>query len=64
MPEGVDVLTFDDAPPILLETWDEMGLDRQRRHLRRYISRVVIHRADPARRKHQPISERVEVVWR
>ena len=63
VPEGVDVLAFDEGP-VLLEEWDEMGIDRQRRHLRRYIERVVIHRADPKRRKHQPIAERVEVVWR
>jgi site-specific DNA recombinase len=64
VPEGVNVLTLDDGTALLLEGWDEMGIDRQRRHLRRYVERVVIHRADPARRKHQRIEERVEVVWR
>jgi DNA invertase Pin-like site-specific DNA recombinase len=63
VPEGVPVVYFGDQP-LLLEGWDEMGIDRQRQHLRRLIKRVVIHRADPTRRKHQPIWERIEVTWR
>jgi hypothetical protein len=52
-----------DGKPLLLEAWDEMGIDRQRQHLRRLIESITLHRADPTRRKHQPIEERVEIVW-
>ncbi len=63
VPEGIEVI-YVGGKPLLLEGWDEMGIDRQRRHLRGLISKVVIRRADPAHRKHQPIEERVEVLWR
>jgi hypothetical protein len=39
-------------------------IEQRRAHLRRYIDRAIISRADPGRRKHQPIAERVEIVWR
>jgi site-specific DNA recombinase len=62
VPEGVDVIYLD-GKPLLLEAWDEMGIDRQRQHIRRLVASVTLHCADPARRKHQPIEERVEVRW-
>ena len=31
--------------------------------MRRYLTQVTLHRADPSRRKWQPIEERIEVRW-
>jgi hypothetical protein len=62
VPEGIDVIYLD-GKPLLLEAWAEMGIDRQRQHIRRLADSVTLHRADPSRRKHQPIEERVEVRW-
>jgi site-specific DNA recombinase len=39
----------------------EVPIDVQREHIRRFVSGVVLHRADPARRRWQPIGERVEI---
>ena len=40
------------------------SIDRDREILRRSITAVTVHRADPARRKWQAIEERVEIAWR
>jgi hypothetical protein len=42
--------------------WGE-DKEADRRTLRRYVGSVTVAKADPARRKWQPISERVQVRW-
>jgi DNA invertase Pin-like site-specific DNA recombinase len=51
-----------DGRPMAYELWGE-DRDRDRRHLRRYVREVRIAKADPKRRRHQPIEERAEVRW-
>jgi DNA invertase Pin-like site-specific DNA recombinase len=60
---------LDDAPVVWLEgkpyAYDLWGddLDRDRRLLRKYVKAVRIAKADPKRRRWQPIEERVEIEW-
>jgi DNA invertase Pin-like site-specific DNA recombinase len=49
--------------PTLYEVWGDDPA-RDRRHLRRLIASVTLARADPARKRWQPIRERVEITWR
>lgn len=55
------MITHLTGQPMIYEVWDKMPIERKRSILRRSIESVVLHRADPTRRKHQPISERVEI---
>ena len=64
-----DLGISDDAPvvwidgkPHVYEVWGE-DRDADRKRLRRFISSVTLAKADPKRRRWQPISERVEVAW-
>lgn len=52
-----------DGKPMVYELWGE-NLDRDRRLLRRHIASVALAKADPKRRRHQPIEERVTIKWR
>jgi hypothetical protein len=38
-------------------------LDEKRAVVRAYVDRVTVAKADPKRRRWQPIAERVEVCW-
>jgi DNA invertase Pin-like site-specific DNA recombinase len=49
--------------PGRLVTWEEYDLEDRRRTLRRFVERVEVAKADPARRRWQPLEERVRVVW-
>jgi len=49
--------------PMIYELWGD-NLDRDRRLLRRHIASVTLAKADPKRRRHQPIEERVMIRWR
>lgn len=61
VPDDATVL-WDNGKPWVYEVWgDDPAADR--RHLARYIKEVRITRCDPKRRRWQPISERIEVVW-
>ena len=51
-----------DGKPQLYEVWGE-DLDADRRLVRRHIAAVTLAKADPKRRRWQPIAERVEVRW-
>jgi hypothetical protein len=52
-----------DGKPVVCEP---LGLDKDadRRHLRRHIASVTLAKADPSRRRWQPIAERVSIAWR
>lgn len=60
--EDVPVL-YIDGKPVLYEQWGE-DAEADRRVLRRYIESVTLAKADPARRRWQPVSERVDLQWR
>lgn len=62
IPEGAHVVTLD-GRPWLYEVWGQDPA-ADRRHLRRYIGEVTLAKADPRRRRWQPIAERVAVTWR
>ncbi len=49
--------------PFAYEFWGE-DAEADRRHLRRFVASVTLAKADPARRRWQPISERVTIAWR
>lgn len=51
-----------DGKPHVYELWGE-DREADRKRLRRFISSVTLAKADPARRRWQPISERVAVQW-
>jgi len=51
-----------DGEPMLYERWGE-DAEADRRHLRRHIASVTLAKADPGRRRWQPIAERVQVGW-
>jgi site-specific DNA recombinase len=48
--------------PYVYEVWGE-NVAADRKHLRRYIASVTLEKADPKRRRWQPIGERVKVRW-
>jgi DNA invertase Pin-like site-specific DNA recombinase len=62
IPEDATVVHVGGQPQVY-EMWNEMPIERKRQQLRRVIESVVLHRADPERRRHQPIGERVEIRW-
>lgn len=47
----------------LVADWPAQTMDEKRAVVRAYIERVVVAKADPQRRRWQPIGERVEVRW-
>jgi DNA invertase Pin-like site-specific DNA recombinase len=51
------------TPKQLVKDWPTLTIDEKRAVVRAYVSRVVVAKADPKRRRWQPISERVEVRW-
>ncbi len=51
------------TPEQLVEAWPELTMDEKRAVVRAYIERVTITKADPKRRRWQPIGERVRVRW-
>lgn len=51
------------TPEQLVEAWPELTMDEKRAVVRAYLGRVIVEKADPARRRWQPISERVTVRW-
>jgi len=50
--------------PAVYEKWDKLPIERKRQELWLMITSVRVRRADPKRRRWQPIEERVEVVFR
>lgn len=50
-------------PQQILEAWPSMTMDERRAVVRAYISLVTVAKADPKRRRWQPIGERAEVSW-
>jgi DNA invertase Pin-like site-specific DNA recombinase len=51
------------TPEQLVKDWPTLEMDAKRRVIRAYIERVTVVKADPKRRRWQPISERVDVRW-
>jgi hypothetical protein len=51
------------APQEILAAWPSLSMDERRAVVRAYIARVTVAKADPKRRRWQPIGERVEVAW-
>lgn len=45
-------------------SYDEYMLLEDRARFRRFVDAVVVERADPKRRRWQPVEQRVKVVWR
>jgi len=40
-----------------------LTMDEKRAVVRAYVERVIVAKADPKRRRWQPIAERAEVCW-
>jgi site-specific DNA recombinase len=55
-------IVYVNGTPAVYPDWETP--EQRRALMSRYISHILLHRADPARRKWQPIEERVEIVWR
>ncbi|MGZ4395157.1 MAG: recombinase family protein [Gaiellaceae bacterium] len=51
------------APDQLVEAWPELTMNEKRAIVRAYIERVTLTKADPKRRRWQPIGERVKIDW-
>jgi hypothetical protein len=51
------------TPKQLVTDWPTLTMDEKRAVVRAYIDRVIVAKADPKRRRWQPIGERVEVRW-
>jgi DNA invertase Pin-like site-specific DNA recombinase len=47
-----------------LSTWQEFDLLDRRAETARFIERVIVTKADPARKRWQPAAERAEIRWR
>ena len=62
IPDDAEVLFAESGKPMLYELWGE-DRDADRRRLRRYIKSVSLVKADPKRRRWQPIGERVKIKW-
>jgi len=62
LPDDTPILMLD-GKPVAYEVWGE-DREADRRVVRKLVGSVVIDKADPARRRWQPISERVRVNWR
>jgi DNA invertase Pin-like site-specific DNA recombinase len=55
-------VVYVDGKPHVYEVWGQ-DMEADRRQIRRFVKSVVVAKADPKRRKWQPIEERVEVTW-
>jgi site-specific DNA recombinase len=51
------------TPAQLVDDWPTLTMNEKRAVVRAYIDRVTVSKADPRRRRWQPISERVEHRW-
>jgi DNA invertase Pin-like site-specific DNA recombinase len=51
------------TPAQLLADWPTMTINEKRAVVRAYIDRVTLTKADPKRRRWQPIEERVQIDW-
>lgn len=51
------------TPKQLIKDWPTLTMDEKRAVVRAYVEKVIVAKADPKRRRWQPISERVEVRW-
>jgi uncharacterized sporulation protein YeaH/YhbH (DUF444 family) len=51
------------TPEQLILAWPELTMEEKRAVVRAYIERVTVSKADPKRRRWQPISERVALSW-
>ncbi len=51
------------TPQEVLEAWPSLTMSERRPVVRAYIARVKVAKADPKRRRWQPIGERAEVIW-
>ncbi len=51
------------TPKQLVTEWPTLTMDEKRAVVRAYVERVIVAKADPKRRRWQPIAERAEVCW-
>jgi hypothetical protein len=51
------------TPEQLVTDWPTMTMGQKRAVVRAYIKRVTLAKADPKRRRWQPIGERVQIAW-
>jgi len=51
------------TPKQLIKDWPKLSMDEKRSVIRAYVERVKVAKADPKRRRWQPIAERVTVLW-
>ncbi len=51
------------TPEQLVADWPTMTMNQKRAVVRAYIERVTLAKADPKRRRWQPIGERVQIEW-
>lgn len=51
------------TPKQLVKDWPTLKIDAKRGVIRAYVERVTVGKADPKRRRWQPIDERVDVRW-
>ena len=51
------------TPEQLVADWNTMTMKEKRAVVRAYIDRITLTKADPKRRRWQPIGERVQIVW-
>jgi DNA invertase Pin-like site-specific DNA recombinase len=51
------------TPSQLVQDWPTLTMNEKRAVVRAYIDRVTLTRADPKRRRWQPISERTHIRW-
>ena len=51
------------TPAQLVADWQTMTMNEKRAVVRAYIDRVTLSKADPKRRRWQPIDERVQIDW-
>jgi hypothetical protein len=61
LPADAPVVYVDGKPFVYTQWGDDPAADR--RHLRKHIASVTLAKADPKRRRWQPIAERVQVRW-
>ena len=47
----------------MVADWPTMTIAQKRAVVRAYINRITLTKADPKRRRWQPIAERVQVAW-
>ncbi|HLG07584.1 MAG TPA: recombinase family protein, partial [Gaiellaceae bacterium] len=51
------------TPAQLVVEWPTMTMEEKRAVVRAYIERVILTKADPTRRRWQPVGERVQIEW-